>query len=94
MKSAGNRGILNGCLQMLHVRVFLITTLGTSNMAESVTDQHKCRVAIWQAANNTGVAADIPVQPLNHIMGAETGPVAHWENHSRSKPPQCCPPPS
>ena len=61
MKSASNGGIINGCLQMLHVHVFLVAPLGASHMAEPGTDQHESRVAVREAANYTGAAADLPV---------------------------------
>ena len=75
MKSASNGGILNGSLQVLHVHVLLVAPLGTSHMAEPGTDQHKCRVAVREAADHTGTAADLPVQPLNDIVSTDTGPV-------------------
>lgn len=36
-------------------------------------DQHKGRVAVRETAHYTGAAADLPVQPLNDIVGADTG---------------------
>ena len=75
MKSASNGGILNGSLQVLHVHVLLVAPLGTSHMTEPGTDQHKCRVAVREAADHTGTAADLPVQPLNDIVSTDTGPV-------------------
>ena len=60
---------------MLHVHVLLVAPLGTSHMAQPGTDQHKCRVAVGEAANHTGAAADLSVQSLNHIIGTDTGPV-------------------
>lgn len=41
MKSAGNGGIAQGGLQMLHVHGFLAAPLGTGHMAESGADQHE-----------------------------------------------------
>ena len=75
MKSASNGGILNGSLQMLHIHVLLVAQLGTSHMAEPGTDQHQSRVAVREAANYTGAAADLPVQPLNDIVSTDTSPV-------------------
>ena len=75
MKSASNRGILNGCLQMLHVHVFLISPLGASHMAQPGTDKHKGRVAVRETAHHTGAAADLPVQAFNNIVGADASPV-------------------
>ena len=75
MKSASNGGILSGSLQMLHVHVLLVAPLGAGHMAQSGTDKHQGRVAVRETAHHTGAAADLPVQPLNHIIGADTGPV-------------------
>ena len=75
MKSANNGGILNGSLQMLHVHVFLVAPLGAGYMAQPGTDQHQSRVTVREASNHAGAAADLPVQPFNHIIGADTSPV-------------------
>ena len=53
--------------------------LGASHMAQPGTDQHQGRVAVWEAAHHTSAAADLPVQPLNDIVGTDTGPVFTWE---------------
>ena len=75
MKSASNGGILNGILQVLHIHVLLVAPLGTSHMAQPGTDQHKSGIAVWETAHHTSAAADLPVQPLNDIVGTDTGPV-------------------
>ena len=75
MKSAGNGGVLKGILQVLHVHVLLVAPLGAGYMAQPGTDQHEGRVAVRETARHTGAAADLPVQPLNDIVGADTGPV-------------------
>ena len=49
--------------------------LGAGHMAQPGTDQHESRVAVREAANHTGAAADLPVQPFNHIIGADAGPM-------------------
>ena len=59
MKSAINRGILNGHLQMLHVHVLLVAPLGAGYMTQPGTDQHQSRVAVRKAAHHTGAAADL-----------------------------------
>ena len=41
MKSAGNGGVLNGSLQMLHIHVLLISPLGAGYMTQPGTDQDK-----------------------------------------------------
>ena len=75
MKSAGNRGVVHDRLQVLHVHVLLVSPLGASHMAQPGTDQHEGRVAIREAAHHTGTAADLPVQPFNHVVRADPGPV-------------------
>ena len=75
MKSASKGGILNGILQVLHIHVLLVAPLGTSHMAQPGTDQHKSGIAVWETAHHTSAAADLPVQPLNDIVGTDTGPV-------------------
>ena len=75
MKSASNRGILKGCLQVLHIHVLFVAPLRAGYMAQPCTDQHKGRVTIREAAHHTGAAADLPVQSLNHIIGADASPV-------------------
>ena len=60
---------------MLHVHVLLVTPLGTSHMAQSGTDQHESRIAVRETANYTGAAADLPVQPFNDVVGADTSPI-------------------
>ena len=75
MKSASNGDVLNGSLQVLHVHVLLVALLGAGHMAQPGTNQHKGSVAVRETAHHTGAAADLPVQSLNHIIGADTGPV-------------------
>ena len=60
---------------MLHIHVLLIAPLGTGYMAQPGADQHEGRVTIREGLHHTGPAADLPVQPLNHIVGADPGPV-------------------
>ena len=79
MKSANNGGILNGSLQMLHVHVFLVAPLGASHMTQPGSDQHEDRVAIREAPHYTSAEAALPVQPLNDIVGSNTGPAFTWK---------------
>ena len=60
---------------MLHIHVFFVAPLGASHMAQPGADQHEGRVAIREGTHHTGPAADLPVQPLNHIVGTDPGPV-------------------
>ena len=58
MKSAGNRGIVHGRLQMLHVHVFLVAPLGARHMAQPRADQHQGGVAIGECSHHAGSAAE------------------------------------
>ena len=60
---------------MLHVHVLLVAPLGAGHMAQSGTNQHEGRVAVREGPHHTGPAADLPVQPLNHIVSSDPGPV-------------------
>ena len=73
VKSASNGGIFKGCLQVLHVHVLLVAPLGTCHMAQSGADQHESGITVRETADHTGAAADLPVQPFNDIVGADTG---------------------
>ena len=75
MKSAGNRGVVYGLLQMLHGHVFLVAPLSTCHMAQPRADQHQGGVAIGECPHHTGAPADLTVQPLDHVVGADARPM-------------------
>ena len=75
LKSAGNRGVVHDRLQVLHVHVFLVAPLGARHMAEPGADQHQGGVAVRECPHHAGPAADLPVQPLDHVVGTDAGPV-------------------
>ena len=75
MKSSGNRGVVHGRLQMIHVHVFLVAPLGTRHVAESRADQHQGGVSVRERPHHAGAAADLTVQPLDHIVGTDARPV-------------------
>ena len=75
MKSAGNRGVVQSRLQVLHVHVLLVAPLGTRHVAESRADQHQGGVAIRECPHYAGPAADLTVQPFDHIVGTDARPV-------------------
>ena len=75
MKSASNGGILNGSLQVLHVHVLLVAPLGAGHMAQPGTDQHEGGITIREGPNRTGPAADLPIEPLDDIVGPDAGPM-------------------
>ena len=60
---------------MLHVHVFFVAPLGARHMAQPRADQHQGGVAIGECPHHAGPAADLPVQPLDHIVGANAGPM-------------------
>ena len=72
MKSAGNEGGVQRRLQVLHVHVFLVAPLGARHVAKSGADQHQGGVAVREHSYHAGSAADLTVQPLDHVVGADT----------------------
>ena len=70
LKSAGNRDVLQGSLQVLHIHVFLVAPLGAGHMAQAGADQHEGGITIRERPHHTGPAADLPVEPLNDISPA------------------------
>ena len=75
MKSAGNRGVVHGRLQVLHVHVFLAAPLSARHVAKAGTDQHQGRVAVRERPHHAGPAADLTVQPLDRVVGADARPM-------------------
>lgn len=64
---------------MLHVHVFLVAPLGTRHMAKSRADQHQGSVPVRQRPHHAGSAADLTIQPLDHIVSADACPVLAGE---------------
>ena len=60
---------------MLHVHVFLVAPLGARHMAEPRADQHQGGVAVRERPHHPRPPADLPVQPLDHVVGTDTRPV-------------------
>ena len=75
MKSAGNRGVVQSRLQVLHVHEFLAAPLGARDVAKSGADQHQGGVAVRECPYHPRPSADLTVQPLNHVVGADTRPM-------------------
>ena len=75
MKSAGNEGVVQSRLQVLHVHVFFAAPLGACHMAQPRADQHQGGVPVRECPHHTGAAADLTVQPLDHVVGTDAGPV-------------------
>ena len=75
MKSAGNGGAVQSCPQMLHVHVFLAAPLGARRVAKSGADQHQGRVPVRERPHHARPPTDLPVQPLDHVVGTDARPV-------------------
>ena len=75
MKSAGNRGVVQSRLQVLHVHVFLVAPLGTSHVAQTGADQHQGGVPVRERPHHPRPTADLTVQPLDHIVGTDACPM-------------------
>ena len=70
MKSAGNKGVVQRRLQVLHVHIFFAASLRARHMAKPSADQHQSRVAVRERSHHAG-SADLTVQPLDHVVGAD-----------------------
>ena len=75
MKSAGNRGVVQSRLQVLHVHVFLVAPLGACHVAQPRADQHQGGISVRERPHHPRPSADLTVQPLNHVVGADTRPM-------------------
>ena len=75
MKSAGNRGVVQSRLQVLHIHVFLAAPLGARHVAKPRADQHQGGVAIGECPYHTGAPTDLTVQPLDHVVCTDAGPM-------------------
>ena len=71
LKSAGNRGVVQSRLQVLHVHVFLAAPLVARHMAQPRADQHQGGISVRERPHHARPSADLPVQPLDHIVGAD-----------------------
>ena len=75
MASAGNGGIVQHYLQMLHTHVLLVAPLCAGHVPQSGADQHQCGVPVREAADYPRPASNLPVQPFNDVVGADLQPV-------------------
>lgn len=60
MKSVSNKDILNGSLQMFHIHVLLVATMGTGHMSHTGTDHHEGRVVVREDTKHMG-ATDLQI---------------------------------
>ena len=44
-------------------------------MPQAGADQHEGRIAVQEGPHHTVSATELPVQPLNHIVGTNPGPM-------------------
>ena len=63
-----------GSLQVLHIHVLFVASLGADHMVQPGADQHESRVTVRETAHHA-VAAANPVQPLHDMVGANASPV-------------------
>lgn len=61
--------------QMLHVHIPFVASMDASYMAESGLDQHESRVIVRETSYPSGTVVDLPIEPFNHVVGADTSPV-------------------
>ena len=67
--------VLLNDLQVLHIYVFLAASLGARYMAQPRADQHQGGVPVRERPHHAGSAADLAVQPLDRVVGADARPV-------------------
>lgn len=75
MKSAGNEGVVQRRLQVLHVHIFFAAPLRARYMAKPSADQYQSGVAVRERSHHAGSAADLTVQPLDHVVGTDARPM-------------------
>ena len=79
MKSAGNEGVVQSRLQVFHVHVLFVAPLGARHVTQPRADQHQGGVPVRERSYHASSAADLTVQPLDYIVGADTCPMLAWE---------------
>ena len=55
--------------------IYFFAPLRARYMAKPGADQHQSRVAVRERSHHAGSAADLTVQLLNHIVGADARPM-------------------
>ena len=75
MKSAGNEGVVQSRLQVLHVHIFFAAPLRARHMAKPGADQYQSRVAVRERSHHAGSAANFTIQQLDHVVGADARPM-------------------
>mgnify|MGYP007005324677 CR=1 FL=1 len=62
-------------LQVLHIHVLLVAPLGSCHMTQPGTYQHQCRISVRERADYPRPAPDLPVHPLDYIVGSDLRPM-------------------
>ena len=75
MASAGNGGIVQHYLQMLHAHVLLVAPLCAGHVTQPGADQHQCGVPVREAAHHAHPAANLAIEPLYCVVGADLRPM-------------------
>ena len=63
MKSAGNEGVVQSRLQVLHIHVFLVAPLGACHVAKPRADLHQGEIPVGERHHYACPAADLTIQP-------------------------------
>ena len=71
--------VLLDVLEMLHIHVFLAAPLRARHMAQPRADQHQGGIAVRERPHHACSAADLAVQPLDHVVGADVRPMLTGE---------------
>ena len=66
-------------LQMLHIHVFLAAPLRPCHTTQPGADQHQRRISVREGSNHPRPAPDLPVHPLDHIVGSDLHPMLGGE---------------
>ena len=59
----------------VNIHVLLVAPLGARHVAESRADQHQGGISVRECPHHASAAADLTVQPLDHIVGADARPM-------------------
>ena len=74
MKSAGNKGVVQRRLQVLHVHIFLLPHCVPATWRSSLAQTSiRAEFPSGNVSYHAGSAADFTVQPLDHVVGADAG---------------------
>lgn len=60
---------------MLHIHIPFVAPLCPSHVPQPSADQHQGRIPIREGPNYPCAAADLPIEPLDGVVGADAGPV-------------------